>query len=54
MIHVSSAYVNSYLKEAHEKVYDTPADVESVIDLSRKLSDQALVDMEKTLVSPFW
>ncbi|CAH0712942.1 unnamed protein product, partial [Brenthis ino] len=50
MVHVSSAYVNSYLTEVYEKVYDTPADVESIINLAEKLSDQALHDMEKTLM----
>ncbi|XP_045508640.1 putative fatty acyl-CoA reductase CG8306 isoform X2 [Colias croceus] len=50
MVHVSSAYVNSYLLEAEEKVYETPADVDSVINLVNRLSDKALDDMEKTIL----
>ncbi|XP_045769951.1 putative fatty acyl-CoA reductase CG8306 [Maniola jurtina] len=50
MVHVSSAYVNSYLTEAHEKVYEAPAEVESVINMAQKLTDQALNDIERTLL----
>ncbi|KAL0858810.1 hypothetical protein ABMA27_011274 [Loxostege sticticalis] len=46
MIHVSSAYVNSYLKEAHEKVYEAPEDAEKVISLIGTLSDEALDEIE--------
>jgi alcohol-forming fatty acyl-CoA reductase len=46
MIHVSSGYVNSYLKEAHEKVYDLPDDPEKVISLVETLSDEALEEVE--------
>ncbi|VVD02618.1 unnamed protein product, partial [Leptidea sinapis] len=47
MVHVSSAYVSSYLKEAEEVVYESPADVESVIKLVEKLTDEALNDIER-------
>ncbi|XP_045457933.1 putative fatty acyl-CoA reductase CG8306 [Melitaea cinxia] len=50
MVHVSSAYVNSYLTEVHEKVYDSPADVESIISMSEKLTEEALIGMERTLI----
>ncbi|XP_028175396.1 putative fatty acyl-CoA reductase CG8306 [Ostrinia furnacalis] len=46
MIHVSSAYVNSYLSEAHEKVYEAPEDAEKVISLVGTLSDEALEEIE--------
>ncbi|CAH0404459.1 unnamed protein product [Chilo suppressalis] len=46
MIHVSSGYVNSYLLEAHEKVYEAPEDAEKVISLVGTLSDEALDEIE--------
>ncbi|XP_068621818.1 putative fatty acyl-CoA reductase CG8306 [Battus philenor] len=46
MIHVSSAYVNSYLTEVYEKVYDTPGDVEKVISLVETLNDNELNEIE--------
>ncbi|CAG4949633.1 unnamed protein product [Parnassius apollo] len=46
MVHVSSAYVNSYLTEAHEKVYDAPEDVEKVISLVETMNDDALIEIE--------
>ncbi|CAK1593067.1 unnamed protein product [Parnassius mnemosyne] len=46
MVHVSSAYVNSYLTEAHEKVYDAPEDVEKVIALVETMNDDALIEIE--------
>ncbi|CAH2101802.1 unnamed protein product [Euphydryas editha] len=50
MVHVSSAYVNSYLTEVHEKIYDPPADVESIISMTEKLTEEALIGMERTLI----
>ncbi|XP_041970807.1 putative fatty acyl-CoA reductase CG8306 [Aricia agestis] len=50
LVHVSSAYVNSYLTETTEKLYDAPADVEKVIELSKTMSDQALLDIEKEVL----
>ncbi|XP_026734490.1 putative fatty acyl-CoA reductase CG8306 [Trichoplusia ni] len=50
MIHVSSGYVNSFLTEAHEKVYEAPEDAEKVISLVDTLSDDALLEIEKKLL----
>nr|QLI62003.1 fatty acyl-CoA reductase 13 [Streltzoviella insularis] len=50
LIHVSSAYVNSYLNEAHEKVYEAPEDVERVISLVNSLSDEGLDNIEKKIL----
>ncbi|XP_014371659.2 putative fatty acyl-CoA reductase CG8306 [Papilio machaon] len=50
MVHVSSAYVNSYLTEAHEKVYDAPEDVEKVISLVKTLNDDALNEIEPQIL----
>lgn len=50
MIHVSSAYVNSYLTEAHEKVYEAPEDPEKVISLVGTLNDEGLLEVEPKLL----
>ncbi|KAH9645349.1 hypothetical protein HF086_011113 [Spodoptera exigua] len=50
MIHVSSAYVNSYLTEAHEKIYEAPEDPEKVISLVGTLNDEALLEIEPKLL----
>lgn len=50
MVHVSSAYVNSYLTEVHEKIYDCPEDPEKVISLVGTLSDEALDEIEPKLL----
>ncbi|XP_053621972.1 putative fatty acyl-CoA reductase CG8306 [Plodia interpunctella] len=50
MVHVSSAYVNSYLKEAHEKVYETPEDAEKVIAMINSMSDEELDKAEANLL----
>ncbi|XP_072948491.1 putative fatty acyl-CoA reductase CG8306 [Epargyreus clarus] len=50
MIHVSSAYVNSYLTEAVEKVYDAPEDAEKVINLVNTLTNEALDELEPQLL----
>lgn len=50
MIHVSSAYVNSYLTEVHEKVYPEPEEVEKVISLVGTLSDEALDEIEPKIL----
>ncbi|XP_055639254.1 putative fatty acyl-CoA reductase CG8306 [Toxorhynchites rutilus septentrionalis] len=42
MVHVSSAYVNAYLKEADEKLYPVHESAEKVIDLVNTLTDDAL------------
>ncbi|XP_026322622.1 putative fatty acyl-CoA reductase CG8306 [Hyposmocoma kahamanoa] len=50
VVHVSSAYVNSYLKEAYEKIYEAPEDVEKVIALVGTLSDEGLDQIEGKLL----
>ncbi|KAM3955679.1 putative fatty acyl-CoA reductase CG8306 isoform 1-T2 [Aphomia sociella] len=50
MVHVSSAYVNSYLTEAHEKVYEAPEDVEKVISLVESKTDEELLELESKLL----
>lgn len=46
MVHVSSAYVNSFLTEAHEKVYEAPEDPNKVISLINTLNDKELDEIE--------
>ncbi|XP_013103420.2 putative fatty acyl-CoA reductase CG8306 [Stomoxys calcitrans] len=50
LVHVSSAYVNSYLTDVEEKLYPAPDDPEKVIDLVNKSSDSALKEMEPKLL----
>ncbi|CAB3257546.1 unnamed protein product [Arctia plantaginis] len=50
MVHVSSAYVNSFLTEAHEKVYEAPEDPDKVISLINTLNDQELDEIEPKLL----
>lgn len=42
MVHVSSAYVNSYALEAQEIVYPAPYDVNELLRLVKSLDDSAL------------
>lgn len=42
MVHVSSAYVSSFLRDVQEKLYPAPENAEKVIDLVQTLSDDAL------------
>lgn len=42
MVHVSSAYVNSVLRECHEKLYPPPADVEELLKLVKESDDTNL------------
>lgn len=44
-VHVSSAYVNSFLLKTEEILYPAPADAEEVIALAQSLSDEALNEM---------
>lgn len=46
LVHVSSAYVNSYITEVEEKLYPSPDDPEKIIQLSETLSDEALKELE--------
>lgn len=45
MVHISSAYVNSYLTEAEEKLYPCTETAQKVVDLVDTLSDAALDDL---------
>lgn len=46
LVHVSSAYVNSFLLETEEILYPPPADAEEIINLVNKSTDP---DLEKML-----
>lgn len=46
MVHVSSAYVNSFLVECEEILYAAPENAEKVIDLANNLSDEALLQLQ--------
>ncbi|XP_029719257.1 putative fatty acyl-CoA reductase CG8306 [Aedes albopictus] len=50
MVHVSSAYVNSYLKEADEKLYPAHEEAEKIIDLVNSLGDDALEQLTDKLL----
>lgn len=50
LVHVSSAYVNAYLVECEENLYPAPENVEKVIDLANTLSEEALLDLQPTLL----
>nr|UEV87814.1 fatty acyl reductase 7 [Maruca vitrata] len=51
LVHVSSGYVNSYLREAHERVYPAPeTDAEKVVSLVATLSDEALDEVESKVL----
>lgn len=51
MVHVSSAYVNSYLVECEEKLYPPPAaSAEKVIELCEKLGEEELAKETPTLL----
>jgi len=45
-VHVSSAYVNSYITEVEEKLYPAPDDPEKIIHLADTLNDEALKELE--------
>lgn len=49
-VHVSSAYVNSYLVECEEILYPAPENVEKVIDLATTLSEEAILDLQPSLL----
>lgn len=49
-VHVSSAYVNSFLVECEEILYPAPENLEKVIDLATTLSDDALADLQPSLL----
>jgi fatty acyl-CoA reductase len=45
MVHVSSAYVNSYLLKTEEILYPAPEDAEKIINLAQTLNDEALNEL---------
>lgn len=50
VVHVSSAYVNSYLVECEEILYPAPEDAEKVIELARTLNDEELNAKQASLL----
>lgn len=50
MVHVSSAYVNSFLLEADEILYPAPDVAQRVIDIADSLTEEALVEMTPKLL----
>ena len=50
LVHVSSAYVNSYITEVEEKLYPSPDDPEKIINLADTLNDEALKELEPKLL----
>lgn len=42
LVHVSSAYVNSFLLETKEQIYPAPANVDELLKLSNELDTKAL------------
>lgn len=49
-VHVSSAYVNSYLVECDEILYPAPANAESVIEMVTSLNDEELQAKQASLL----
>lgn len=49
-VHISSAYVNSYMLECHEQLYKAPADAEEIIALVNKESDEVLKEKEASIL----
>ncbi|XP_058455928.1 putative fatty acyl-CoA reductase CG8306 [Malaya genurostris] len=50
MVHVSSAYVNAFLKEAEEKLYPSHENADKVIDLVNSLNDGTLDQLTSRLL----
>lgn len=50
MVHVSSAYVNSFLLECDEILYPAPDDAEKIIKLATTLSEEALREIQATVL----
>ncbi|KAK0094159.1 hypothetical protein PV326_011676 [Microctonus aethiopoides] len=50
LVHVSSAYVNSYLLEAKEQIYPPPADVNELVKLVNDLSEDVVEEMAPKLL----
>lgn len=50
MVHISSAYVNSFLLETEERLYPAPENAEKVIELVKSKSDEELSSLEAGLI----
>lgn len=50
MVHVSSAYVNSYQLECEEILYPPPDNVEKIIDFATTLNEPTLLEMQADLL----
>lgn len=42
MVHISSAYVNSFLLKTEEILYPAPGDAEQIIEMAKTMTDEAL------------
>lgn len=49
-VHVSSAYVNSFLLETEEKLYPAPADDSTIINLVENSSDEQLRELTPSIL----
>lgn len=49
-VHVSSAYVNSYLVECEENLYPAPAKAETIIEMVNTLSDDELKSKQDSIL----
>uniref|UniRef100_A0A1B0ARB9 Fatty acyl-CoA reductase n=1 Tax=Glossina palpalis gambiensis TaxID=67801 RepID=A0A1B0ARB9_9MUSC len=50
LVHISSAYANSYITEVEEKLYPAPDDPEKIIDLTETLNEEALSKLEADIL----
>lgn len=50
MVHVSSAYVNSFKLECDEILYPAPDDAEKIINLVTTLNEDALLELQPSLL----
>lgn len=50
LLHVSSAYVNSHLTNAEEKIYPVPETAEKVIEIASTVSDADLEEVTEKYV----
>lgn len=50
LVHVSSAYVNSYLVECDEILYPAPANADNIIELVNTLTDEQLQEKQASLM----
>lgn len=50
VVHISSAYVNSFLLETEEKLYPAPGDAEAVIALAQSKSEEELAELTPKII----